>query len=107
MRELSECEICKNKEIKLSFKQEDKNLNIPKEFSIYRCDRCGLLFLNPQPSYKELKRHYSKEKYYSLKGIEDKNSKKTRFRILLYDIYFNREKITLSKRFYSLLLNSF
>jgi len=88
---INSCEICGSKDIEFIFKQYDKNLNIPKEFSVFRCNNCKALFINPQPSYKELKKHYSPKEYYSLKGIENKNSKKTRLRLFLYNLYFNLE----------------
>jgi 2-polyprenyl-3-methyl-5-hydroxy-6-metoxy-1,4-benzoquinol methylase len=91
MKLIKQCEICGNKQFELLFKQNDKNLNIPEKFSIFKCNKCGIIFLNPQPSFKELEKHYSSEKYYSLKKINTKESKKTRFKLKLYDIYFNRK----------------
>lgn len=92
MKSLNKCEICGSKEISFLFKQKDKNLNIPGEFSIFKCNKCKANFINPQPSEKELERYYSKEKYYSLKKIESKESKKTSLRLKLYNIYFNPNK---------------
>lgn len=91
MKSIKKCEICGSKEIKLLFKQYDKNLDIKDSFSVFKCGNCNSLFLNPQPSSKELEKYYSKDKYYSLKNIETKESKKTRLKIKLYEIYFNSD----------------
>lgn len=92
MKNLEECEVCGSKNTKSLFKQYDKNLDIKKYFYISKCKNCLALFLNPRPEYKELKDYYSKEKYYSLKSIEPKESKKTKLKIKLYEIYFNSNK---------------
>ncbi len=92
MKAIKKCEICESNNIDFLFKQYDKNLDIKKYFYIYKCKNCSSLFLNPRPEYKELEKHYSKEKYYSLKNIESKESKKTKLKIRLYDIYFNSNK---------------
>lgn len=90
MKNLEECGICGNKSFKFLFKQKDKNMGFDEEFSLFECENCGIIFLGPQPSYSELKRHYSNEKYYSLKCI-DKNSKKTKLKLFLYNLYFNEK----------------
>lgn len=92
MKNLEKCEVCGSNNLKGLFKQYDKNLDIKKYFYISKCKNCKALFLNPQPEYKELKDYYSKKKYYSLKNIESKESKKTRLKIKLYNIYFNPNK---------------
>lgn len=32
--------------------------DLPGEYTLVRCDKCGLLYLNPQPTYEELRPHY-------------------------------------------------
>jgi 2-polyprenyl-3-methyl-5-hydroxy-6-metoxy-1,4-benzoquinol methylase len=99
MRLIKICQICGNKRFNFLLKQYDKNLNIQRVFSLSKCSVCGALFLNPQPSYKELEEHYSSEKYYSLKKIQTKEeSKKTRLKLFLYNVYFNQEKKNLFLR---------
>ncbi|MGY4884240.1 MAG: class I SAM-dependent methyltransferase [Nanobdellota archaeon] len=96
MKSLNKCEICGSKEIFFLFKQRDKNLNIPGKFSLSECKKCKSIFLNPQPSYSDLAKHYSKDKYYSLKKI-DTNSRKLQMKMLLYKTYFSKEDNTLLK----------
>ena len=91
MNVLEKCEICGKSDFKFLFKQRDKNLDFTEEFSLYQCRNCGIIFLNPQPSSKELEKYYSSEKYYSFKKI-DKNSRKTKLKIFLYGLYFNQKK---------------
>jgi len=93
MNILKKCKICGGKNFKFLFKQRDKNLNFPDKFSLYKCYNCGILFLNPQPTNKELEKHYPKKKYYSLRSVKtEKESKKTKLRIFLYDLYFGSKK---------------
>ena len=91
MKTLEKCEICGKSAFKFLFKQRDKNLNFWEDFQLYKCKNCGVIFLNPQPSNKELEKYYPKERYYSLGGI-DKNSSKTKLKIFLYNLYFNQER---------------
>ncbi len=90
MNFINKCEICGSKNIRLIFKQYDKNLNIPQIFSLYKCKRCKSIFLNPSPSNSELKKYYPSKKYYSLKKI-DTNSKKLKIKMLLYKTYFDKK----------------
>lgn len=90
MKTLKKCEICGNKNFKFLFKGRDKLLNITnKQFNLVKCRRCGIEFLNPQPSNKELEKYYSSDKYYSFKSI-DKDSFKLRLKIFLYKLYFTK-----------------
>ena len=90
MNLLKKCEICGEKSFEFLFKGKDKLLNIPGEFYLVKCKKCGVICINPQPSYKELEKHYSSDKYYSLKSV-DKSSRKTKLKLFLYDLYFNSE----------------
>jgi len=93
MKKINNCELCGNKYLEFLFKGFDKNHGVSGKFALYRCKNCKILFLNPQPSYKELERYYPKQKYYSLKNIETyEESKKTRLKLFLYDLYFNAKK---------------
>lgn len=90
MRRINNCEVCGSKDIQFLFKQNDKNLNINKEFSLFRCNTCNSLFPNPQPTSKELEKYYPHDKYYSLKKIYSKEeSKKTKINLFLYKLYFD------------------
>jgi len=99
MKDLQKCSICGRKNFEFLFRIRDKNLNIPGDFFLQECKNCGVLFLNPQPSTEELKKYYSSDKYYSFKEI-DMDSKKTRLRIFLYNLYFNER----NKNFFNKIL---
>jgi 2-polyprenyl-3-methyl-5-hydroxy-6-metoxy-1,4-benzoquinol methylase len=90
MKELKKCPVCSSNKIKFLFNGEDKLLGVPGRFSLFKCWNCEAIFINPQPSYKELEKHYSSDRYYSLKRIQPKEkSRKVRLRIFLYKLYFN------------------
>ena len=102
MKNLKECPICLNKDIKLLLKQKDKNLGIPGEFSLYECSNCRGIFLNPQPSAKESEKFYPKREYYSLDKIKtNDNSMKTRIKLKLFRIYFSEGKNIIDNIFFS------
>jgi len=92
MEKVEKCDFCGHRNFKFLFYGFDKNLKISGKFRLVKCIKCGLIFINPRPSFNELKRHYPKDEYYSLSKIKTKeDSKKTRFKIFLYNIYFNPE----------------
>ncbi len=89
MEELKKCKICGKSNFRFLFEGRDKNFNIPGKFKLMKCMTCDLIFMNPQPSQKDLEKHYPKE-YYSFNKIDIKGkSGKTRLKLFLYDIYFN------------------
>lgn len=89
MINLKKCCLCGNKKFKKIYYLYDKANNIKKYFTLVQCEKCGVMFVNPQPSFKELEKHYS-NKYYSLGIIKElKDSRKVRLRKYLYDLYFN------------------
>ncbi len=90
MKLIKKCEVCGSREIKFLFKQKDKNLDVDKEFSLFKCNKCNSLFPNPQPTSKELEEYYPRDKYYSLRKICSKEeSKKTKLNLFLYELYFD------------------
>jgi 2-polyprenyl-3-methyl-5-hydroxy-6-metoxy-1,4-benzoquinol methylase len=92
MKLLNKCEICGSKKINFLFYGDDKLFKIPGKFNLFRCENCKTIFLNPQPSYKESKRFYPREKYHSLENIKtEKDSIKTKINLKLYRIYFSEE----------------
>jgi 2-polyprenyl-3-methyl-5-hydroxy-6-metoxy-1,4-benzoquinol methylase len=102
MKPIKKCEICGNTEFKFLFNGNDKLLGVEGKFSLNECKKCKAIFLNPQPSFKELEKHYSNKEYYSLKKINTRKSVKTRIKLRLYDVYFNpQNKNFLKKALYS------
>ena len=52
------CDFCGADDSTLVFALRDFQLDLPGEFKLVRCNQCGLLYLNPRPSWDELVRHY-------------------------------------------------
>ncbi len=89
MKKLIKCNLCGNDKFKQVYNLYDKANNIKKYFNLVECKKCGVIFINPQPSFKELKEHYEKN-YYSLNEIKTKDfSRKVRLRLFFYNLYFN------------------
>lgn len=102
MKKLKECPICLSKKITFLFNQQDKNINILGKFSLFKCNNCDGIFLNPQPSSKESEKFYPEENYYSLGKIQDeKCSIKTRIKMKLYNLYFSKNKNLFKRAIFS------
>ena len=81
MKKIVSCDLCGSKDFKFLFTNQDRIYPIKKDYKIYRCKKCGLIFVNPQPGYSELSKHY--QNYYSLKS-RFPNKQKVQFYKLLY-----------------------
>lgn len=90
MEAILSCPICKHKKYEFLFSARDKNHKVKGLFNLVKCEKCGLIFLNPQPTSKELEKYYPSSKYYSLDKIS-KDSFTVKLRIFLYDLYYNKE----------------
>lgn len=66
MNKIKLCNLCGSKSFEFLLKGQDKMYPIKGDYSLFQCKQCGLIFVNPQPSQKELEKHYPAEKYYSL-----------------------------------------
>lgn len=99
MKILNKCEICGGKKFLNLGTQWDKNLSIKKYFKIQKCKNCGIVFLNPQPSFVELKEHYPKNEYYSLRGID--KGLKSKIRMFFYNLYYKENKNYFFKALFS------
>lgn len=56
------CDLCGSKNHKIMFTQTDILHNSTnEEFNMVKCDNCGLNFLNPRPTKKEIGKYYSDE----------------------------------------------
>ena len=64
MKEIN-CNLCGQNDTKLLFKSKDRRVNIKGKtiFSVVQCKNCGLVYVNPQPTYQELKPFYG-ENYF-------------------------------------------
>ncbi len=68
MKEIN-CNLCGQNNTKLLFKSRDRRINTKNEtlFSVAQCKNCGLVYVNPQPSYEELKEFYG-ESYFNVQN---------------------------------------
>jgi len=57
------CDLCKSNDYEHLFSNHDRLFpKIKGDYDLYRCRKCGLIFLN-QPSHEELYKHYPEEEY--------------------------------------------
>ena len=89
MKRLMKCDLCNGKDFEFLFKNHDRMHPIEGEYTIERCRKCGLIFLNPQPTGRELEKHYP-EDFYSFKGKTPR-----KFKIKLYKTLFSKSNIFL------------
>lgn len=73
MRLIKKCDLCGGKKLNFLISLEDENRTFSGIFNLYECEKCGLKFLNPQPSFKELKPYYPKDDYYRRIGQGSSN----------------------------------
>ena len=71
------CNFCGADDAPVLFRKKDKLRIGAEEFSVVRCSRCGLLYLNPRPDQEEIARFYPD--HYSWKGGLEAGSSLTRF----------------------------
>jgi len=71
MKEIN-CNLCGQNNTKLLFRSRDRRVNTQDAtlFSIVQCKNCGLVYVNPQPSYQELKPFYGEKYFHSRKKIQ-------------------------------------
>jgi 2-polyprenyl-3-methyl-5-hydroxy-6-metoxy-1,4-benzoquinol methylase len=89
------CDLCNGRNFRFLFKNHDRMLGIPGEFNLVKCDKCGLVFINPSPSKMEVSKYYPKEKYYSLSENPLENMKLKIYRIF-YKKGFSIKKLIFS-----------
>ncbi|NLE43614.1 MAG: class I SAM-dependent methyltransferase [Chloroflexi bacterium] len=58
---LVHCNFCKRNDASLLFTGRDLLHGIPGSFDLVRCNHCGLIYLNPQPSVDELAPYYPED----------------------------------------------
>src|SRR3972149_10761214 len=74
MKKISTCSLCNGTKLKFLYETRDYNRNFEGSFGQFRCEECGLIFLNPQPTAKELEKYYSRgeeDTYYSYAPIRE------------------------------------
>ena len=85
----SSCLLCGSSNIRNLFNAKDRMLNIPGEFKVSRCKKCGFVFLNPIPDEKTLKKYYPSKDYYAYSDKEDEGFF-SKVRNYLISHYYNR-----------------
>jgi SAM-dependent methyltransferase len=65
MNKIVNCINCNSKEFKPFANVPDRHYGIKGNFTLDKCKNCGLVFLNPMPTEKELTAFYPQESYYS------------------------------------------
>jgi SAM-dependent methyltransferase len=91
------CNFCGHNESSLIHILRDIRLSLPGEFTLVQCQKCGLLYLNPQPTQSELAQHYPKEYHCFVTAIEDQSSLFVRW-AQLYGLRRRCRAITRRKR---------
>lgn len=57
------CVFCGSEKYETLFKREDLNTFVKGEFSVVRCRKCGLLYLNPRPTHQTILKNIYTEEY--------------------------------------------
>lgn len=80
MKEIN-CNLCGKNDTQPLFKLRDLYIrkNDPTEFFLVRCNRCGLVYLNPQPTYQELQPFYQGGYFQSFENQVQKRGKLYKF----------------------------
>ena len=58
LRKLVNCDFCDSNDSTPIYVLVDVRLGLPGEYTLVRCGQCGLLYLDPQPSWDQLASHY-------------------------------------------------
>lgn len=74
---------CKSEKVKLLYTAKDRMIrkDSSKEFYIYRCQNCGLAYLNPQPEWSKLEYFYG-EGYYMAADLPQNQPHKPFYKFL-------------------------
>lgn len=63
--EYTNCNLCDADDTELVFIASDNQFHLNGQFKLVKCKRCGLIYVNPRPTQKEIKFYYPKQRYYS------------------------------------------
>ena len=86
---LIKCNICGSDKFKVLFKNKDRIYKTgEKEFNITKCENCGLVCINPQPTPEEIKKYYSR----NYRPHQNKNSLKSNKFFLSLKNFLKKEK---------------
>lgn len=82
------CIVCSKKKSEHLYKTKDRMFNIAGTFQLYKCQKCNLGYLDPQPSQRTLKKHYPTTKYYAYTKKKQKRTLE-KLRDYLIQHYYN------------------
>lgn len=86
------CPLCKSVKTNLLFRRKDLTHHISDiEFSVVRCKRCGLAYVNPRPTKEEIHSYYPEE-FYEIADKEEVLKQKEKRLLAKYDLVKHIEK---------------
>ncbi len=85
---IKKCDLCSSEDIPQKFRLKDRLHAIKGNFSLSICNRCGLIFQNPQLSEKELSKYYPQDYISYNKG----KSPRDKMIGLLYQVYYSNKR---------------
>lgn len=98
MIKLEECPNCESKAISKKYVTQDRHYGIKGDFTLYKCNHCKLVFLNPMFNENELAKFYPESDYYSYRVNFESESKEHPVKTILKKIiYPERDKMYLSR----------
>lgn len=65
MKITHKCLVCQSKSFRSLYSSPDRMFNIRGSFMYEKCMSCGLVFLDPQPEEKTLRKHYPSQNYFA------------------------------------------
>jgi len=68
------CNLCGAENTRLLFEGSDRLLKIPGNFALMQCNRCGLIYLNPRPTFEEIGKYYPSDYPPYIQAIENEGS---------------------------------
>lgn len=64
MKKVSSCTLCGSSESVFLYSTPERMFGFGGSFSVKKCSKCSLVFLDPQPSQLQLKKYYPSKEYY-------------------------------------------
>jgi 2-polyprenyl-3-methyl-5-hydroxy-6-metoxy-1,4-benzoquinol methylase len=71
MEIIQECNLCGGQTTRILFTGSDRLHGGEEQFSLFECQTCGLIYLNPRPGYAEIDQYYPADYQPFLKAIAD------------------------------------
>ena len=88
MKPVKRCDLCEHKQFHFLLESRDTFHGVPGRFKYFKCNNCGLIFINPLPGRKEVTSFYPKKYYFSRPKLLN-NSLKNKVINLIYKTYYS------------------